>query len=102
MEQVLNQEPGLTKRYIEKREELLDFCLTEPDDSPIAKVSKTRKTATPNPCCPVSPSVSGQPRFPAYSNAVKTRLFKVCKRCGQVNSNGYQYCSACHKAHSQK
>ncbi len=41
--------------------------------------------------------MSYQPR----STAVKTKLLTVCKKCGQQNSNGYQYCTTCHNAHKQ-
>jgi hypothetical protein len=36
------------------------------------------------------------------STAVVTQNLTVCKGCRQPNGNGYQYCDACHKAHSSR
>ncbi len=44
----------------------------------------------------------GNPSYPAHSNAMKTEMFTVCKRCGKPNGNGYQYCTACHRSHKRK
>jgi hypothetical protein len=38
-------------------------------------------------------------KYPSRSTAAKTKMLTVCKRCGKQNDNGYQYCTACHKAH---
>ncbi len=34
-----------------------------------------------------------------FSTASVTKMLTICKRCRQPNSNGYQYCSACHQAY---
>jgi len=39
---------------------------------------------------------------PAHSNAVQTKMFTECKRCGNSNGNGYQYCTACHGGHKRR
>ena len=43
---------------------------------------------------------STKTKHPPRSTAVKTKMLTVCKRCGQPNDNGYQYCTACHKAYT--
>src|ERR1035438_7439511 len=43
-----------------------------------------------------------QPSYPPFSNAVTTQMFTHCKKCGKPNTNGYQYCTACHKSHKKK
>ncbi len=35
----------------------------------------------------------------SFSTAAVTKMLTICKQCRQPNSNGYQYCSACHKAY---
>ena len=45
--------------------------------------------------------IGGTP-FPPFSNAVTTKMFTHCKKCGTPNANGYQYCTACHKSHKKK
>jgi hypothetical protein len=37
------------------------------------------------------------PLYPPHCNAVRTKMFTTCKRCGKPNNNGYQYCTDCHK-----
>lgn len=34
-----------------------------------------------------------------FSTAAVTKRLTICKKCRRPNSNGYQYCSACHKAY---
>jgi len=41
-------------------------------------------------------------KYPARSTAAKTKMLTVCKKCGNGNGNGYQYCTACHKAHKAR
>jgi hypothetical protein len=45
--------------------------------------------------------IGGTP-FPPFSNAVTTKMFTHCKKCGKPNTNGYQYCTACHESHKKK
>jgi hypothetical protein len=44
----------------------------------------------------------GETPYPPFSNAVTTQMFRQCKKCGKPNTNGYQYCTACHKDHKKK
>jgi hypothetical protein len=34
-----------------------------------------------------------------FTTAAVTKMLTICKKCRRLNSNGYQYCTACHKAH---
>ena|ERR1035437_3353681 len=45
--------------------------------------------------------IGGTP-YPPHSNAVITQMFTHCNKCGKANTNGYQYCTACHKSHKKK
>lgn len=38
-------------------------------------------------------------KYPSRSTAAIPNMLTVCKKCGKSNDNGYQYCTACHKAH---
>jgi hypothetical protein len=44
--------------------------------------------------------IGGAP-FPPFSNAVTTQMFMHCKKCRKPNTNGYQYCTACHRSHKK-
>ena len=44
----------------------------------------------------------GGTAYPPFSNAVATQMFTHCKKCGKPNTNGYQYCTACHESHKKK
>ena len=45
--------------------------------------------------------IGGMP-YPPFSNAVTTQMLTHCKKCGKPNTNGYQYCTACHKNYKKK